>query len=60
MLATAGAALAAGVNSAEAAEGTGLRLLTFERKDQPGARVGLAIAGDKVVDLVAAKKAGAA
>ena len=60
MLATAGAALATGANSAVAAEGTGLRLLTFERKDQLGARVGLAIAGDKVIDLVAAKKAGAA
>ena len=60
MLATAGAALAAGATSADAAGEAGLRLLTFERKDQPGARVGLAVAGDKVVDLVGAKKAGAA
>ena len=60
MLATAGAALAAGATSANAAGDAGLRLLTFERKDQPGARVGLAIAGDKVIDLVVAKKAGAA
>jgi len=59
MLATAGAAVAAGVPSAQAAGENGLRLLSFERKDQPGLRVGLAIAGDKVIDLVDAKKGGA-
>ena len=59
MLATAGAAVAAGVPSAQAAGESGLRLLSFERKDQPGLRVGLAIAGDKVIDLVDAKKGGA-
>lgn len=60
MLATAGAAMAAGVSSATAAGEAGLRLVTFERRDEAGARVGLAIAGDKVVDLAAAKKRGAA
>lgn len=60
MLATAGAAVAAGVTPGQAAGEGDLRLLTFERKDQPGARVGLVLPGDKVVDLVAARQRGAA
>lgn len=60
MLTTAGAAVAAGVASAQAAGEGGLRLVSFERKEQPGMRAGVVIAGDKVVDLVDAKKAGAA
>lgn len=59
MLATAGAALAASATGADAASGEGLRLVTFERKDQPGARIGVALAGDRVVDLVAARQGGA-
>lgn len=60
MLAAAGATLAGGATQADAAGESGLRLLTFERKDQPGPRVGLALSGDRIVDLVAAKARGAA
>jgi 2-keto-4-pentenoate hydratase/2-oxohepta-3-ene-1,7-dioic acid hydratase in catechol pathway len=59
LLATAGAVAVANITEAVAADGASLRLITFERKDAAGQRVGVVGAGDKVVDLVAAKQAGA-
>lgn len=61
MLAAASATLAAGGSGASAADGgKGLRLLTFERKDAAGPRIGVLVGDDKVIDLAAAKTAGAA
>jgi len=62
LLATASAATVVategGLQTAAAAPGDALRLTTFERKDVKGYRIGV-VAGDRLVDLVAAQAAGA-
>jgi 2-keto-4-pentenoate hydratase/2-oxohepta-3-ene-1,7-dioic acid hydratase in catechol pathway len=59
-LIAAGAAAVAGAPGAVAAPAGGLRLITFERKDASGRRVGVVSADDRVLDLVVAKQGGAA
>ena len=60
LLVTAGAAAIASVNEAAAATGDQLRLITFERKDAAGHRIGIVGVDDRIVDLVTAKQSGAA